>query len=125
MGGPFWARRTSGAWSIPKGELEDGEDALAAAHREFAEEIGAPAPDLDYLDLGSFRQKSGKIVRVFAAESDFAVDRVRSSTFELEWPPRSGRMAEFPEIDDARWVGVAEARDLLVAGQVPVLDALG
>jgi predicted NUDIX family NTP pyrophosphohydrolase len=124
MGGPFWARKTAGAWSIPKGELEDGEDAFAAARREFAEEIGTPAPDVDYTDLGEFRQRSGKIVRVFAAECDFAIDALRPATFAMEWPPRSGRMRDFPEIDDARWVPIAEARDLLVAGQVPVLDAL-
>jgi predicted NUDIX family NTP pyrophosphohydrolase len=124
MGGPFWARKHERAWSIPKGELEGDEEPLTAARREFAEEIGAPAPDVPLLDLGAFRQKSGKVVHVFAAEADFAVAAVTSSTFELEWPPRSGRMQSFPEIDDARWVPLAEARKLLVAGQVPVLDAL-
>jgi predicted NUDIX family NTP pyrophosphohydrolase len=124
MGGPFWARKQSAAWSIPKGELEGDEQPLAAALREFAEEIGTSAPEVAYDDLGEFRQRSGKIVRVFAAESDFAIDELRPGTFSMEWPPRSGRMRDFPEVDDARWVPVDEARELLVAGQVPVLDAL-
>ena len=126
MGGPFWARTEERAWSIPKGEVEDGEaDDLAVARREFAEEIGAPAPDADYAALGDFRYASGKVVAVFAAEAaDFAPAEVRSNTFELEWPPRSGRMQAFPEIDRAEWVPVARARELLVAGQASVLDAL-
>ncbi|AEF41324.1 NUDIX domain-containing protein [Hoyosella subflava] len=125
MGGPFWARRTEGAWTIPKGECMPGEDALATAHREFAEEIGSAAPDVAYFKLGSFRYASGKVVHVFAGEAAlFEVDAVSSNTFELEWPPRSGRRRAFPEIDDARWVPVAEARPLLVAGQRPMLDAL-
>nr|WP_260152291.1 NUDIX domain-containing protein [Hoyosella altamirensis] len=125
MGGPFWARRTEGAWTIPKGEFMTGEDALATARREFAEEIGTAAPDVAYVKLGSFRYTSGKVVHVFAGEApEFTVDAVSSNTFELEWPPRSGKRQTFPEIDDARWVPVAEARPLLVAGQRPMLDAL-
>jgi predicted NUDIX family NTP pyrophosphohydrolase len=124
MGGPFWARKDAAAWSIPKGEYGPGEDPFVAARREFAEEIGVPAPDADYVDLGEFRQSSGKIVTVFAAEADLAVDRVVSNTFTVEWPPRSGIRREFPEIDAARWVGLAEARVKLVRGQLPVLDAL-
>ena len=125
MGGPFWARKQAGAWSIPKGEYADEEDPLAAARREFAEEIGAPAPVVEYVDLGEFRYSSGKLVRVFAgAAPEFDVDEVRSNAFELEWPPRSGRRQSFPEVDEARWVPVSEARELLVAGQRPALDAL-
>ena len=124
MGGPFWARKDAAAWSIPKGEFLPGEDPFAAARREFEEEIGVPAPEADYLLLGEFRQASGKVVTVFAAEADLAVDRVVSNTFELEWPRGSGILREFPEMDDARSVGVDEARLKLVRGQVPVLDAL-
>lgn len=126
MGGPFWARKQSRAWSIPKGEYVEGsETALAAAQREFQEEIGVTPPKTEYEDLGRFRYSAGKTLRVFAAQAEgFDVEEVRSSTFELEWPPRSGRIQTYPEIDEARWVGSAEARDLLVAGQVPVLDAL-
>ncbi len=126
MGGPFWARKDERAWSIPKGELDPGEtDDLAAARREFAEEIGTPAPDAEYVALGEFRWSSGKVVAVFAAEAaDFAPAAIRSNTFELEWPPRSGRRQEFPEVDRAAWVPLRRARDLLTAGQVPALDAL-
>ncbi|KRC59074.1 DNA mismatch repair protein MutT [Agromyces sp. Root81] len=124
MGGPFWARKQAGAWSIPKGEFTD-EEPLAAARREFAEEIGVPAPDTDVIDLGAFRYSSGKTVRVFAARApEFEVDEVRSNTFEIEWPPRSGRRQAFPEVDEARWTPVFEARELLTAGQRPALDAL-
>ncbi|WEO76359.1 NUDIX domain-containing protein [Cryobacterium sp. SO2] len=124
MGGPFWAHKDAAAWSIPKGEYEPGEDPFAAARREFEEEIGVPAPDVEYLRLGEFRQPSGKLVTVFAAEADFTVERVVSNTFQLEWPKGSGRLQEFAEVDDARWVGLPEARVKLVRGQLPVLDAL-
>jgi predicted NUDIX family NTP pyrophosphohydrolase len=125
MGGPFWARKEERAWSIPKGELEPGADPLVEARREFAEEIGVPPPAGDYRELGTFRYSSGKTVTVFAAEaSGFEVGQVRSNTFELEWPPRSGRMQAFPEVDRAGWVPIDDARRLLVAGQVPALDAL-
>ena len=125
MGGPFWARKHEGAWTIPKGEYVDGEEPYAAARREFAEEIGAPPPDVDYLDLGEVRYASGKLVHVFAgAAPTFEVAEVRSNTFEMEWPPRSGRRQFFPEVDDARWVPVPEARELLTKGQRPALDAL-
>jgi len=124
MGGPFWAKKDAAAWSIPKGEYLDDEDDLVAAKREFLEEIGVAAPALDYVRLGEFRQSSGKIVVAFAAESDFEVETLTSNTFTLEWPPRSGRQQEFPEIDEARWLGLEDARTRLVKGQVPVLDAL-
>jgi predicted NUDIX family NTP pyrophosphohydrolase len=124
MGGPFWSRKDAAAWSIPKGEFPSDEDALDAARREFAEEIGVPAPDHDYVMLGEFRQSSGKIVTAFAAESDFTVDEVHSNTFPAEWPPRSGRIQEFPEIDRAEWMSVADAAERLVKGQVPMLAHL-
>jgi predicted NUDIX family NTP pyrophosphohydrolase len=124
MGGPYWAGKDDRAWSIPKGEYGPDEDPLATALREFDEELGMPAPDADYRLLGEFRQRSGKVVTVFAAEADLAVDEVTSNTFPLEWPPRSGKIVEFPEIDDARWVPVEVARAKLVVGQVPALDAL-
>jgi predicted NUDIX family NTP pyrophosphohydrolase len=125
MGGPFWARKQERAWSIPKGEASADEADLDVALREFAEELGVPAPDLPYVELGTFRYSSGKTVTVFNAEAPaFEVAELQSNTFELEWPPRSGRMQLFPEFDAARWVGAAEARSLLVAGQVPAVDAL-
>ncbi|MCP2365987.1 putative NUDIX family NTP pyrophosphohydrolase [Agromyces flavus] len=125
MGGPFWARKQEHAWSIPKGELDADEEPRAAALREFAEELGLPAPEVDYADLGTVRYASGKLLHVFAGEAtDFELDGFAPGTFELEWPPRSGRTAEFPEVDDVRWAGLAEARTLLVKGQLGALDAL-
>ena len=124
MGGPFWAKKDAGAWSIPKGLYDESEDALAAARREFEEEIGVPAPDAEYFLLGEFRQPSRKIVTVFAAESDFELDRLASNTFPLEWPPRSGQIQNFPEIDDARWFPIDGARTKVVKGQLPVLGAV-
>jgi predicted NUDIX family NTP pyrophosphohydrolase len=124
MGGPFWARKDVAGWSIPKGEFGQDEDALAAARREFAEEIGVPAPDLEYVQLGEFRQSSGKVVIAFAAESDFEIDEVHSNTFPVEWPPKSGKIQEFPEIDRAEWMSVTDAERRLVKGQVALLEAL-
>lgn len=125
MGGPFWARKQEHAWSIPKGEADPGESDLAVAQREFAEEVGSPAPDADYLELGTFRYSSGKTLTVFAGQAPgFDPDRIVSNEFELEWPPRSGRMQRFPEFDAARWVPTVEARSLLVAAQVPAIDRL-
>ena len=124
MGGPFWARKQDAAWSIPKGEYEPGQDPFEAARREFEEEIGVPAPETQYAGLGDFTQPSGKVVTVFAAETDFAIDELVSNTFELEWPRGSGVRREYPEVDDARWVGLEEARVKLVRGQLAVLDAL-
>jgi predicted NUDIX family NTP pyrophosphohydrolase len=125
MGGPFWARKDAGAWSIPKGEFQPGESAVDVARREFAEEIGVPAPDGTVEELGTFRYSSGKTVTVFAIEAPgFELAELVSNMFELEWPPRSGRTREFPEVDEARWVPLADAREKLVAGQVPALDAL-
>src|SRR4051794_26918400 len=124
MGGPFWARKDAHAWSIPKGEYADGEDPLAAALREFAEEMGSPAPEAEYRLLGEFRQPSGKLITVYAAEADFAPAVISSNTFPLEWPKGSGRIEHYPEIDDARWFPDQEARLKLVKGQLPILDAL-
>jgi predicted NUDIX family NTP pyrophosphohydrolase len=125
MGGPFWAKRHEHAWSIPKGLLEPGEEPLPAALREFAEEIGTPAPSVDYVDLGTVRASSSKVLHVFAGEApEFEVDELRPGMFEMEWPPRSGRTAEFPEVDEARWADAAEARTLLVKGQLAALDLL-
>lgn len=122
MGGPFWRRRPR-AWSFPKGEYTD-ETPLAAALREFQEEIGVAAPDVPYVSLGTFRQASGKQVTLFAGAADLVVDAVHSTTFTVELPRGSGHMVAFPEVDDARWTTVRAARDDLVAGQVPALDAL-
>ena len=123
MGGPFWRGKDASAWSIPKGTFTD-ETPLAAALREFAEEIGRPAPDVEYRELGAFRYSSGKVVHVFAGESDFDASDVRSNLFELEWPPRSGRRQSFPELDAAGWFTPDEALDRLVKGQRPALAAL-
>lgn len=125
MGGPYWTGKDARAWSMPKGEVQSGEEPLGAARREFAEETGVPVPDGDLLELGAFRYSSGKTVTVFAIEApQFELDELVSNMFEIEWPPRSGRMRSFPELDDARWVTLDEAREKLVAGQVPALDAL-
>ncbi len=124
MGGPFWARKDDAAWSIPKGEYEPGDEPLAVALREFEEEMGSPVPATDLLPLGAVRQSGGKVLTVWAAEGDLDADAVVSGTFPLEWPPRSGRVQEFPEVDRAAWFGLEEARTRLVAGQVPYLDRL-
>jgi predicted NUDIX family NTP pyrophosphohydrolase len=123
MGGPFWARKDEQAWSIPKGEYTDGEDPHDVAAREFAEELGSPLPDGLEFDLGSTTQ-SGKSVLAFARAADFDASTCVSNTFELEWPPRSGRMQAFPEVDRAEWFSVNEARSKLVKGQLIFLDRL-
>ena len=123
-GGPVWARRDAGAWSIPKGEYEQGEDAAAAARREFAEELGSPAPEGELIDLGEVRQRSGKLVRAWAVSGDLDASQISSNTFPLEWPPRSGRMQDFPEVDRAEWFTLAQARERINPGQVPLLDRL-
>ena len=124
MGGPFWARKDEHAWSIPKGECLPGEEPLTAALREFAEEMGTPAPAADYALLGRFRQSAKKTITVFTAEADFGPGRIASNTFALEWPPGSGRVREYPEIDDAGWFPELVARTKLVKGQQQVLDGL-
>jgi predicted NUDIX family NTP pyrophosphohydrolase len=125
-GGPFWARRDLGAWTIPKGELEAGESALDCALRELGEELGA-APAVsraDLVELGSVRQKAGKVVEAWAAEADFDPARLRSNTFMLEWPPRSGAEREFPEVDRAEWFVPDRAREKILPAQEPLLDRL-
>jgi predicted NUDIX family NTP pyrophosphohydrolase len=124
MGGPLWARKDDGAWSIPKGEYEPGEDPFAAAKREFEEELGTAPPSVVYRDLGSLSQPGGKLVTAWAAEADFDAAGAVSNTFELEWPPRSGQMRSFPEIDKASWFTVDVARVKLVRGQQPLIDRL-
>ena len=122
-GGPFWARKDLGAWSIPKGEHDDGEEPEACARREFLEELGVAAP-ADLTDLGTIRQKNRKEVRAFYGEGDLDVGGIVSNTFEIEWPPRSGRMQSFPEIDRAEWFDVETAREKLNPAQVEFLDRL-
>jgi predicted NUDIX family NTP pyrophosphohydrolase len=124
MGGPFWGRKDAAAWSIPKGEYEPPEEPLAAARREFEEEMGSPPPAGDYLELGEARQGSGKIVTTFAVEGDYDVTAFSSNTFEMEWPRGSGRIQEFPEMDRAAWVTPDVAEVKLVKGQLPILQAL-
>jgi predicted NUDIX family NTP pyrophosphohydrolase len=123
-GGPFWAKRDLGSWSIPKGEYDDGEDALAAARREFEEELGTATPDGDPVELGEVRQRGGKVVVAWALEGDLDADSIRSNTFSIEWPPRSGAMKEFPEVDRAAWFSLDEARERILPAQAPLLDRL-
>ena len=123
-GGPYWARKDAGAWSIPKGEYEDGEDPQACALREFEEETGTRLPPGELAELGDVKQKGGKVVTAWAAEGDLDAGAVTSNTFTMEWPPRSGRTAEFPEIDRAGWFEIETAREKLVAAQAEFLDRL-
>jgi predicted NUDIX family NTP pyrophosphohydrolase len=125
-GGPFWAKRDLGAWTIPKGEIEVGEDARDCALRELGEELGV-APRLEaeaLIDLGEVRQKSGKVVEAWAAEAEFDPAELNSNTFAIEWPPRSGTEREFPEVDRAEWFGLAAARQKILPAQTPLLDCL-
>lgn len=122
-GGPFWAKKDAGAWSIPKGLYESDEDPLAAAKREFAEETGF-TPEGDTTELGELRQPSGKRIVAWAMEGDLDPAAIKSNLFAMEWPPKSGRLAEFPEVDRAAWFRPAEARSKLLKGQVPFLERL-
>lgn len=122
-GGPFWRKRDDGAWMIPKGLIGDGETALAAAIREFEEELGRSPPGKPQ-PLGTIRQAGGKQVEAFAAEGDLDADAIRSNEFEMEWPPRSGRMTRFPEVDRATWFTLNEARTKILPSQAPLLDLL-
>ncbi len=123
-GGPAWARRDQGAWSIPKGEYEPEEEPLTAARREFEEELGSAAPAGQAVDLGEIKQKSGKVVRAFALAGDLDPDGVSSNTFAFEWPPRSGTMIEVPEVDRAEWFPLALAREKINPAQALLLDRL-
>ena len=124
MGGPFWSRKQDGAWSVPKGLLEPGEESQAAARREFEEETGVPLPQGELLPLGSVRTSGGKTVTVWALEADVDVARFSPGTFPMEWPPRSGRVLDVPEIDQLRWLPVDAASPLLTASQRPLLERL-
>ncbi len=126
-GGPYWSKRDLGAWTIPKGEYEEGESARICALREMGEELGAAAPSLaaeQLLDLGSVRQKSGKVVEAWAAEGEFDPAALDSNAFRLEWPPRSGNEREFPEVDRAEWFEPAQARRKILAAQAELIDRL-
>lgn len=122
-GGPFWAKKDLGAWSIPKGEYADGEDPLSAARREFKEETGFPAP-AESVPLGEVKQAGGKIVTAWASEGDCDPEKLVSNTCEIEWPPRSGRKLEIPEVDRAAWFAMDEARERILKSQQPFLERL-
>ncbi|MER5428609.1 NUDIX domain-containing protein [Streptomyces sp. NPDC002588] len=124
MGGPYFAKRDTGAWTVPKGEYEPDEPAWDAARREFREELGLPPPDGEAIGLGEVRQSNGKIVTVWAVEADLDPAAVDPGTFTMEWPPRSGRTQEFPELDRVAWYGLARARELIVPAQTAFLDRL-
>lgn len=123
-GGPFWAKKDLGAWSIPKGEYQEGEDPLAVARREFEEELGSPAPARDAIELGELVQPSRKLITAYAIEGDFDANTLKSNLFEMEWPPKTGRLQSFPEVDRAQWFTVEEARDKILPGQRPFIDRL-
>ncbi len=123
-GGPFWAKRDAGAWSLPKGEYADGDDPLAAARREFEEETGAVPPAGEAMELGSVTQKNGKRVIAWAVEGDLDAGAIASNTFTMEWPPRSGRQQEFPEVDRAGWFDPETAREKLNPAQAAFVDRL-
>lgn len=124
MGGPLWARKQERAWTIPKGEFVAPEEPLVAARREFAEELGIPAPEGPFFELGSVRQAGGKVVTVFATAAEPDLDGFAPGTFSMVWPPKSGSVQEFPELDRVAWLGVDEARRLLVAAQAVFVDRL-
>jgi predicted NUDIX family NTP pyrophosphohydrolase len=122
-GGPFWTRKDAGAWTIPKGEIDAGEDELAAARRETREETGF-TPEGEFVPLPPIRQKAGKVVVAWAVETDCDPAQLRSNVFSMEWPPRSGRMGEFPEVDRGAWFPMEEARVKMLEAQRPLLDAV-
>jgi predicted NUDIX family NTP pyrophosphohydrolase len=125
-GGPFWAKKDAGAWSIPKGQIEADEEPRACAIRELEEELG-PAPELDparLIELGSVKQRAGKVVEAWAAEAEFDPATLASNTFEMEWPPRSGKQQQFPEVDRAAWFDLETAREKILPAQAEFLDRL-
>ncbi|WP_116090534.1 NUDIX domain-containing protein [Sphingomonas crusticola] len=122
-GGPFWRRKDAGAWQIPKGKIDEGEELLEAALREFEEELGV-SPTGTARPLGRVRQAAGKLVDAFALEGDLDADAIASTNFEMEWPPKSGAMRSFPEVDRAAWFTMAEAREKMLVSQRPLLDQL-
>ena len=124
QGGPFWVKKDLGHWTIPKGEAEPGEELVAVAHREYAEETGHNVPDAPLIQLGQIRQKSGKLVVGWAVQGDLDPSTAASNTYDMEWPPQSGRIQAFPEIDRVEWFDLDEARRKLKAAQVPFLDRL-
>lgn len=121
MGGPFWIRKDAGSWTIPKGELDPEEDPLKAAIREFEEEIGTKLTG-PFRELLPIKQKSGKLIHAWAVEGDLDANTIKSNVFELEWPPRSGKIKKFPEIDRTEWFGIAEARKMIIPGQSGFID---
>ncbi len=123
-GGPFWRNKDEGAWTIPKGEFGDDENPLAAAKREFEEELGAQPPVSDYLQLKPIKQKNGKIVHAWAVEGNFDPRTLKSNTFEMQWPPKSGRMKTFPEVDRAQWFSSEVAKQKMLFGQAALIDEL-
>lgn len=124
MGGPLWARRDAGAWTVPKGEYDPAEPAWDAARREFQEELGLPVPEGEAVPLGEVRQSGGKVVTAWAVEADLDPGSVTPGTFTMEWPPRSGRVQEFPELDRVAWFGLDRAREVIVKAQSAFLDRL-
>jgi predicted NUDIX family NTP pyrophosphohydrolase len=124
MGGPLWAKKDAGAWTVPKGEYDPDEPAWEAARREFREELGLTPPDGEAVPLGEVAQKNGKVVTAWAVEADPDLSGFSPGTFTLEWPPRSGRMREFPELDRVEWLGLDRARELVIAAQTAFLDRL-
>ncbi|HEX2669274.1 MAG TPA: NUDIX domain-containing protein [Polyangiaceae bacterium] len=123
-GGPFWSKKDDGAWFIPKGELEDGEQPLSAARREFREELGSEPPNGEPLELGTVKNKSGKLIYAWALEGDFDLAGFKSNTFTLEWPPRSGKMREFPENDRVAFFALPDAEPKLHSAELPLLERL-
>ena len=123
-GGPFWRNKDQGAWTIPKGEFDETEDPLAAAKREFKEETGSTSPNGPYISLKAIKQKNGKIVHAWAVEGDFDPGELNSNTFLCEWPPKSGRMQEFPEVDRAGWFAPDVAKEKMLSGQPALIDEL-
>jgi predicted NUDIX family NTP pyrophosphohydrolase len=122
-GGPFWAKKDEGSWSIPKGEYEEGEESLDVARREFAEETGFEVNG-DFMEVGQIKQAGGKVVMAWAVEGDFDPASLKSNAFEMEWPPRSGRMQKFPEVDRGEWFSIDAARVKILKSQEPLLDML-